>query len=168
MKRYKCTILNLSFLFVLISLLALQPIVAQTIQQEKMQHLSFLIGEWEGISTTYKNDTIATQVAAVTKISYKLDDSIIALDLQAETLQLHTVIYYDDKSKSYSYNPFYKGGAAKYTAQFSNDKLIVSPSKTKRFIFTTTPDGDFLEYGEILVDGEWQLYFKDVFKKVKY
>lgn len=143
------------------------PSYSQTIQQEKMQQLSFMIGNWEGVSTSYKNDTIASQIPASTQISYKLDKSIITLDLQSESLQLHTVFYYDEKTNSYSYNPFYKSGAASYTAEFKDGKFIVSPSATKRFVFTSSPEGNFIEYGENLVDGVWVKYFLDVFKRVE-
>ncbi|PWH86221.1 hypothetical protein DIT68_02975 [Brumimicrobium oceani] len=143
------------------------PAFGQSIQQEKMQELSFLIGNWEGVSKSYKQGVVEKQVPAFTQISYKLDQSIITLDLQSESLQLHTVFYFDEKTNSYSYNPFYKTGSGSYKAEFIEGKLIVSPSETKRFIFTSSPEGDFIEYGENLVDGVWVKYFEDVFNRVE-
>lgn len=160
MKKYNYLLSLITFLMTSVSF-------GQTIQQEKIQNLSFMIGNWEGISTSYTNDTISSQIPATTQISYKLDKTIITLDLQSESLQLHTVFYFDEKTKSYSYNPFYKSGAGKYPAEFVDGKLIVSPSATKRFIFTNTKEGDFIEYGENLVDGVWVKYFEDVFKRVE-
>ena len=48
-----------------------------------MEKLNFMIGEWVGISTTYQNDTIAKQVPAFEKISYRLDKNLITIDLQS-------------------------------------------------------------------------------------
>lgn len=129
-----------------------------------MQKLDFLIGEWIGISKSYKEGKVTNQVSAFEKIQYGLDKNIITIDLNSESLQLHTVIYYDEKDKTYYYNPFYKTGAAKYKAHFIDGKLVVTPSKTKRFIFTQDNNGNFIEYGEQLIDGKWQKYFEDIFK----
>ena len=140
-------------------------VVGQTSRQEKMEQLNFMIGEWVGISTTYQNDTIVKQVPAMEKISYRLDKNIITIDLQSETLKLHTVIYYDDKDEKYYYNSYYKEGTGKYPAEYKDGKFIVSPNKSKRFIFHLTPKGNFQEYGEKFENGEWIKYFEDNFKK---
>lgn len=138
---------------------------AQTITQEKMQKLSFMVGEWIGTSTGYDNDTISNQIPAFEKVSYKLDRNIITIDLHSEKLQLHTIIYYDEKDETYYYNPYYKNGAAKYTAELKEGKFIVWPNKNKRFIFNLTPEGNFQEYGEKFENGKWVKYFEDNFIK---
>ncbi len=137
----------------------------QTIRQEKMNNLKFLVGDWVGISTSYENEKVKRQVSASEKIKYSLDGHIITIDLHSETLQLHTVIYYDEKEDTYYYNPFYKNGAAKYKAEFLDNKLIVKPSETRRFVFTLDKSGNFNEYGENLVNGKWIKYFEDIFEK---
>ncbi len=136
-------------------------------QQENMEKLNFMIGEWVGISTTYKNDTIAKQVPAFEKINYILDKNVITIDLRSELLQLHTVIYYNDKDKKYYYNPYYKSGAGKYEAEYKDGKLIVWPSKNRKFIFHLTSEGNFQEYGERLENGKWIKDFEDNFKKIQ-
>lgn len=148
-----------------IILFAVNSAVGQTSRQEKMEKLNFMIGEWVGISTTYQNDTIAKQVPAFEKISYRLDKNLITIDLQSEILQLHTVIYYDDKDEKYYYNSYYKDGTGKYDAEYKDGKLIVWPNKNKKFIFHLTPNGNFQEYGEKFENGEWIKYFEDNFKK---
>lgn len=125
-----------------------------------------MVGDWVGTSTTYKNDSVATKIPAFEKISYKLDEHIITIDLYSELLQLHTIIFYDEEEKTYYYNPYYKKGSAKYKAEFKEGKFIVWPSETKRFVFKLTPEGNFQEYGEILDKGRWVTYFKDNFKKI--
>lgn len=144
---------------------AIGSVVGQTSRQEKMEQLNFMIGEWVGISTAYQNDTIVKQVPAMEKISYRLDKNLITIDLQSETLKLHTVIYYDDKDEKYYYNSYYKEGTGKYPAEYKDGKFIVSPNKSKRFIFHLTPKGNFQEYGEKFENGEWIKYFEDNFKK---
>lgn len=137
----------------------------QNVGYKKMKDLNFLVGDLVGTSTSYKDGIKTGEVSATETIKYGLDGNILIIDLKSETLQLHTVIYYDEKEETYFYNPFYKTGAAKYKAEFIDGKFIVNPSDTKRFIFTLDEAGNFTEYGEILVNGEWTIYFKDIFKK---
>ncbi len=153
-----------SYCFAII-LFAVNSAVGQTSSQEQMEKLNFMIGEWIGVSTTYQNDTITKQVSAVEKISYKLNKNLITIDLQSEILQLHTVIYYDEKDEKYYYNSYYETGTGKYAAEYKDGKFIVWPSKSKRFIFHLTSEGNFQEYGEKLENGEWIKYFEDNFKK---
>jgi len=131
--------------------------------QKEMQKLDFMVGEWIGNSTSIKADTIYKKVPAYEKISYKIDENIITIDLASETLKLHTVIYYSKEDDTYYYNPFYKSGAATYPATYEGGKLIISPNDNKRFIFTTDALGNFTEYGEELIDGVWKKYFEDKF-----
>lgn len=151
--------------FLLFFIFTAPSFLAQTIQQKKMEKLSFMIGDWAGTSITYKNDTIATKVPAFQKIAYQLDKSIITINLNSETLQLHTVIYFDDVDNKYHYNSYYKGGSGKYIGQFKDGKFTVSPNQKKRFVFNITKDGSFQEYGEILENGKWTKYFEDNFTK---
>jgi len=137
----------------------------QNTRQDHMAKLAFMIGDWEGVSTSFKNDSIAKQVSAMEQIQYQVDKHLITIDLQSESLQLHTVIYYDDKDATYYYNSFYKKGAGKYPAEFKDGMLVVWPSKTKRFVFRQTGKNGFQEYGETLVNGKWTRYFEDNFTK---
>lgn len=151
--------------YLFLFMLAGVSVFSQTESREKMKQLSFLTGDWVGTSTSYEDGEPRSTIPAFEEIKYLLDSSILVVDLQSESLQLHTVIYYDEEEATYYYNPFYEKGAGKYPASFEDKKLIVTPSDTKRFIFTTTSDGDFLEYGEKFVDGQWVIYFKDVFRR---
>ena len=139
----------------------------QTVQQQQMKKLDFLIGDWVGVSVMYEDGTIAKQVPAYEKISYALDKSIITIDLKSESLQLHTVIYYDETDKTYYYNSYYKTGAGRYKAALLENKFVVTASPTKRFIFHRTPEGNFQEYGEKLINDEWVKYFEDNFTRVE-
>lgn len=148
---------------VLLFIFTTHSFLAQTIQQKKMEKLSFMIGDWVGTSTSYKNGKIVKQVPAFQKISFKVDKNIITIDLNSETLKLHTVIYYDEKEETYFYNPYYKNGNAKYSAELKDGKFIVSPTNKKRFVFNITENGNFQEYGETLENGKWIRYFEDNF-----
>jgi len=138
---------------------------AQTIQQEKMKKLSFMVGEWVGTSTSFKNDSIVKQVAAFEKVTYKLAKNIITIDLNSESLQLHTVIYYDTEAATYYYTPYYKSGSKRYEGEYKDGKFLVWFNPEKRLTFTLTSEGHFQEYGETLVDGVWHKYFEDILKK---
>lgn len=159
------TFQNLIFLLFVLTL-GTQVCSGQASAREKMEQLQFMVGEWVGTSTSYENDSIVKQLPAYERISYQLDQHIITIDLRSESLSLHTVIYYDEKDQTFYYQPFYKGGAAKYKAEWMEDRLVVAASLEKRFIFRLTPEGNFQEYGETFVLGQWQRYFEDVFVKM--
>ena len=135
---------------------------AQSEKELKMKNLSFMVGDWVGTSTTYDKGEIKAQVPAYQKISYDLDSNIIVIELHSELLQLHTIIYYDEKEDNFSYNPYSKSGVRQLPAELIDGTLIVNASETKRFIFSRTATG-FREYGEQLIEGKWEKYFEDNF-----
>ena len=137
---------------------------SQNEKQQKMELLNFMVGEWIGASKIYEDGTVTRQGPAYQKISYDLDKTILVIELNSELLQLHTIIYYDEKDATFYYYPFSKRGVSRYPAEYRDGRLIVSSSENKRFIFSRTPDGGFREYGEELVDGKWTQYFEDIFK----
>ena len=138
-------------------------VFAQNLKQEKMEQLNFMIGEWVGTSIVYKNGVVAKQGSAYENISYELDKSILVIELNTEFLQLHTIIYYDEKDQKYYYYRFSKNGAARYAAEYKDGQLIVWRDEKTRFFFGRTPEGGFQEYGEQLINGEWTKIFEDTF-----
>lgn len=150
------------FYFIVLIFLC-NTLFAQNLKQEKMEQLNFLIGEWVGTSKIYENGVVARQGSAYEKISYDLDKSILVIELNTEFLQLHTIVYYDEKDQKYYYHRFSKEGAARYPAEFKEGQLIVWRDKKTRFFFGRTPEGGFKEYGEQLINGKWTKYFEDTF-----
>lgn len=136
----------------------------QSEKKEKMELLNFMVGEWIGTSKIYEKGSVTKEVPAYEKISFDLDKHILVIELNSELLQLHTIIYYDEKDKTYYYNPFSKSGARKLPAVYEDGKLVVNSNNTKRFIFSPTKNGGFVEYGEQLIDGKWIKYFEDSFQ----
>jgi hypothetical protein len=128
-----------------------------------MEQLSFLVGEWIGTSKIYENGVVTRQCAAYENIAYDLNKSILVIELNTEFLQLRTIINYDEKDQKYYYHRFSKDGAAVYPAEFRDGQLIVWKDEKTRFFFTGTPNGDFMEYGEQLVNGKWVKTFEDSF-----
>ena len=132
-----------------------------------MQKLSFLTGEWIGTSTIVEKDSVVNNQPAFEKIQFGLDGHILIIDLDSESLQLHTIITFNTADKSYYYHPFYKTGTALYPAELKNGQLVVKASDSKRFVFGLTEDGKFREYGEEFRNGEWVVYFNDLFSKTE-
>lgn len=151
---------------IVIFILGINSIYAQSNQHDKMQKLKFLIGSWEGTSSSINNN-ISKTVKANQNIKFGLDQHIIIIDLHSETLDLHTIIYFDEMQNKYSYNPFYKNGSGKYSAELIDDKLIVMPNDSKKFVFQLKANDGLQEYGEKLEDGEWIRYFEDNFERIK-
>ena len=145
-------------------LLLANAVFAQNKKQEKMELLNFMVGEWIGTSKVYEKGIVSKQGSAYQKIAYDLDKSILVIELNTELLQLHTIIYYDEKDDKYYYYPFSKRGVSRYPAEYKNGQLIVWSNEKNRFIFSRTSEGGFREYGEQLIDGKWTKYFEDTFK----
>lgn len=144
--------------------LVINIIIAQNTQQEMMAKLRFMTGEWIGTSSGFNdNGEITNQVSAFQNIQYGLGKSVIIIDLNSESLQLHTVIHYDEKEQSYYYHPFSKRGSRKLPAEFIDGKLIVNASANSRFIFERLGEKEFREYGEKLIDNQWVKSFEDKF-----
>ncbi len=140
---------------------------AQNQEREKMEQLSFLVGEWIGTSKIYSNGIISKEGAAYEKIYFDLDRSVLVIELNSEFLQLRTIVTYDQIDQKYYYHRFSKEGFARYPAIFKDGKFIVLRDKNTRFFFTKTSDGNFQEYGEKLIDGEWTRSFEDTFRNIQ-
>ena len=158
MKRYYCFLV---WVFLLTSM------TAQNTEKDKMEQLSFLVGEWIGSSKIYENGIVIKQGVAFEKISFDLNKRILVIELNSEFLQLRTIVNYDKIDQKYYYNRFSKEGFARYPAEYKDGKLIVLKDKKTRFFFTKTTDGNFQEYGEKLIGGEWIRSFEDNFQNVK-
>ena len=150
--------------FLLTSLVLSCNVSGQSIRQEKMEQLAFMIGDWIGTSTIYEDGVVSKEVPAFQQISYDLNKSIIVIQLHSELLRLHTIIRYNETDATYYYYPFSERGTNRYPAVFHEGKLIVQPSETNRFIFSKLTEGGFQEYGERLTNGNWVKYFEDNFK----
>ena len=148
-------------------LLFFNSVSAQTLKQEKMAQLNYLVGEWIGTTNIYENGVVTKKGAAYENISYDLDKNILVIELNTEFLQLRTIITYDEKDQKYYYHRFSKDGAAVYPAEFKDGQLIVWRDESTRFFFRSTSEGDFQEYGEQLINGQWIRTFEDNFKNTR-
>lgn len=136
---------------------------AQNQKLEKMEQLSYLVGEWVGTSKIYEDGVVSKQCAAYEKIAYDMDKSILVIELNTEFLQLHTIVTYNEEDQKYYYHRFSKNGAAIYPAEFKDGQLIVRRDDQTRFFFVSTSTGGFREYGEKLIEGQWVKIFEDRF-----
>ena len=152
-----------NYLYLIVLIFLCNSVFGQNLMQEKMEQLNFLVGEWVGTSKVYENGLVARQGAAYEKISYDLDKSILVIELNTEFLQLHTIIYYDEKDQKYYYHRFSKSGASRYPAEYKDGQLIVWKDEKTRFFFVRTAEGGFQEYGELMINGEWIKNFEDTF-----
>ncbi len=125
-----------------------------------------MIGEWVGTSKLIQNDSVVKEVTALQTIRFDLNKSVIIIDLKSETLNLHTIISYNEKDKTYYYNPYSENGSRRLPAQLVKNQFIVNSNNSKRFIFNLIHKNKFQEYGEKLIDGKWVKYFEDNFINV--
>ncbi len=153
--------------FLLFLLLQVNFLSGQSLKREKMNQLSYLVGEWIGTSTQFIDGEVSKQVPAFERIYYDLNNSILVVELNTELLKLHTIIYFDEKENTYFYNPFSENGARKLPAEFVDGRLVINASDSKRFIFEKYEENGFREYGEELKDGQWIKYFEDIFTNTR-
>ncbi|RCS26770.1 RidA family protein [Polaribacter sp. WD7] len=155
MKKIK-TILSTALL-----LLISNYVLAQETEKKELAKLSFLMGNWSGISSSFTvKDT--TQVKVRESVNYIMDGNILTLDVVSANIQIHTLITYSIKDKCYYYQPYTKTGGGKYKGKLQDNKFIVYFNEKNRLIFEKTVNGEFHEYGESLVNEKWKKYFEDI------
>ncbi len=143
-----------------ISLLSSKRTYAQQSEKEAMSKLSFLIGNWKGSSTSFKNGT-QSSVTVHEEVKYIMDGNLLILNVKSPNIQLHTVINYSLKDSTYYYQPFSKTGSGKYKGQLQANQFVVYFNDQRRLVFEKTKDGEFHEYGEKLENNIWEKYFED-------
>jgi hypothetical protein len=136
---------------------------AQSIQQEKMKALDFMVGEWIGTSTTIDSGKVTQKVPAFEKIDYDLNQSILVIKLNSSLLKLHTIIHYSVKDSTYYYYAFSEKGGGRLPAKIINGRLVVQAGPKRRYTFERYGNKGFREYGEKLINGSWVKYFEDQF-----
>lgn len=139
---------------------------AQSIEQQEMAKLSFLIGDWKGTGSSLPKDS-NQPYQVLSKVRYDLDGELIVLRHRSirdgkPVLSLHTIIYYNVDEQQYYYYAFRKKGARPFTGNIVDGKLICTIGEDYRLIFQRTPEGLFNEYGEKRVDGVWIKNFEDL------
>ncbi len=142
-------------------------VLGQSLKQEKMQQLDYLVGEWIGTSSLFENGVRVDEIPAFESICYDLNGSILVIRLNSVRLNLHTVIYYDEEAGVFQYNAFSENGGRTHPARFMDGRLIVEPNETKRFVFEPHGENGFREYGEELINGKWVKYFEDIFSDTR-
>lgn len=142
-------------------LLIFNPFSAQEREKKELAKLSFLMGNWSGISKSYTaKDT--TQVKVRESVNYIMNGNMLTLDVVSVNIELHTLITYSIKDTCYYYQPYSKTGGGKYKGKLKDRKFIVYFNPKNRLIFEKTANGEFHEYGESFVDGKWAKYFEDI------
>lgn len=164
MKNTKKTINTLILLFLITGNVTWSW--AQSPEQKAIKALSFLTGEWKGTGQSYPLEK-SKPYDVLSKVSFDLDGELLIIYHRsfrgkASVLHLHTVIYYDQKDRSYYYNAYTKSGTRPFKCQLESQQFICYRGTDYRLIFGITDKGQFNEYGEKLRDGQWQKTFEDI------
>lgn len=142
--------------------------LAQSPEQQALKELSFLIGDWKGTGQSYLKEG-SKPYDVLSNVSYDLDGELLVLkhrSFRGETpvLSLRTLIYFNQKDQHYYYNAYTKSGTRPFKCQLHSQQFICKRGNDYRLIFQLTDEGEFNEYGEKLVDGQWQKNFEDILK----
>ena len=150
-----------TILLITLLLLIFNPLLAQEREKKELAKLSFLMGNWSGISSSYTaKDT--TQVKVRESVNYIMNGNMLTLDVVSANIELHTLFTYSVKDTCYYYQPYSKTGGSKYKGKLENGKFIVYFNPKNRLIFEKTVNGEFHEYGESFANGKWKKYFEDI------
>jgi len=141
-----------------------------TISQEQpnpIEALEFLTGHWEGPGVSYLEDGKTQDFHDIENVRFDLDANLLLINakglIDGELLyQLHTVIYYDHEAGHYFYTPFRgKKKPVPSKCQLKKQQFkCMNINNDARLTFQRLPDGGWNEYGEKLIDGQWQKYFE--------
>ena len=139
---------------------------SQTEEQKAMAKLSFLIGDWKGTGTSYPLDN-NEPYNVLSSVRYDLNGELLVLRHRSKRdgdtlLALHTIMYYNKKDGFYYYNAYRGSGARPFKCQLNNNEFICEINGDYRLTFKRTENGEFNEFGQRLVDGEWVKNFEDI------
>lgn len=145
---------------------------AATVAQIKMKALSFLVGNWVGEGQSYDDAGVGSPYTDTESVWFDAEDSLLII--QAKGVRddkpfygIHTVIYYDEAVEHYWYNPYTAGGARAFSCNLVDKKFLChTADKTFRLTFRRTDEGQWNEFGERLVDGQWKKTFETLLDKV--
>jgi len=138
---------------------------AQSVEQNAMSKLSFLVGNWSGEGISYNDGNESTYYDSEF-VRYDLDGQLLLINAKGSVegktrYELHTVIHFDAKSGKYIYSPYTAKGTRPFTCQLLNKQLLCySQKKEFRLVFQRLTNGLWNEYGERKVDGKWQKTFE--------
>lgn len=152
---------NKTITLIALLLLIFNPLSAQESEKTELAKLSFLMGNWSGISSSYsQKDT--TQLKVRESVNYIMNGNMLTLDVISANIELHTIITYSIKDACYYYQPYSKTGGDRYKGKLEDGKFIVHFNTERRLIFEKTENGEFHEYGESFLNGKWKKYFEDI------
>ncbi|CAM1345529.1 hypothetical protein [Tenacibaculum amylolyticum] len=152
---------------IFISFFLISALISAQEEKEALQKLSFMIGNWQGTSTSFSNNT-QKSVSVSENVRYILNGNLITLDVKSPWIELHTIISFNKKEQSYYYHPFSKTGVkAGYKGTYKDGVFRVYFNPGRRLTFTQTTKGEFHEYGEQLKNGVWEKYFEDILQSSK-
>ncbi|GFD68669.1 hypothetical protein [Alteromonas sp. KUL106] len=140
--------------------------LAQTAEAEALSKLSFIVGDWLGVSSSYENGEKIKSIPVREKVTYQLEGNLINLVVSSPALKLQTIVRYSVEDEKYYYHPFTKNSTGEYEGYLEGEKFIVKISETYRLTFEKTDTG-FREFGTKLVKGEWVKNFQDDLYNIK-
>lgn len=146
--------------FICIASLYSQSVFAGITEKEALSKLSFIVGDWIGVSNSYENGEKNESIPVREKVTYQLGGNLINLVVSSPALELQTIVRYSVEDRKYYYHPFTKDSTGEFEGYFEDDKFIVKISETYRLTFEKTKTG-FREFGTKLINGKWLKNFQD-------
>jgi len=147
--------------------------------QEKMQALKFLIGDWQGTGWMFLANKQKMTFIQTEKIEWKLDKTIILIEGKGLSQDSNDIIHHAlavvtwiDTKQLYQFSSNLadgRGGVFEAKTNQNGDFIwwTTSTNGTRRFTIKINEKGEWFEIGEFSKDGEkWFQFFEMTLKKL--
>ena len=132
-----------------------------SVQQTEMAKLDFLVGHWAGEGKSYDGDGESSTYYDTEDVWFDVQGGVLVIQARGfkegeQFYGIHTLIYYDEEAKHYWYNPYTDKGARRFACELKDKQFVCfTEDKSFRLTFRRTSTGQWNEFGERLVNGQW-------------
>lgn len=143
-----------------------------SIVQEEVLKLNFLIGEWKGTGWIIGQDMIKRAFDQTENVQFKLDSTALLIEGKGVSngkivQEALAIITYQGESNQYDFQSFLPSGQkGTYKSELTDGVLYWYPTNFIRYIIRVSEQGQWYEVGEINKVGNWYQFFEMTLDKV--
>lgn len=143
-----------------------------SIVQEEVLKLNFLIGEWKGSGWIIGQDMIKRTFDQTETVQFKLDSTAVLIEGKGVTngkkvQEAMAIITYQGESNQYDFQSFLPSGQkGNYKSELTDGAFYWYPTNFIRYIIRVNEQGQWYEIGEINKVGNWYQFFEMTLDKV--
>lgn len=148
-----------------------QSFKTDTVSQENIQKLDFLLGKWEGSGWRMSPDGTKHTFDQSENVQFKLDSTAVLIEGKgiANEEIIHNaiaIITYDKESGNYAFQSFLQNGMkGSFKAELKESVFYWYPNENIRYIISINDKGQWHETGEFNREGNWRQFFEMTLSK---